>query len=101
MLILTDRAVAVLKTVCETGGLRIGVDSSGCSGLQYKMALESDPTPDDEILDLSGIRVFVDPASSLWLAGVIVDFVDGVGGGGFQFENPNAKGKCSCSGSCG
>ncbi len=104
MLTLTDRAVSVLKTVCTpaTPALRIGVVTEGCSGLQYRMALETAPGSDDEVLDLAGLTVLIDPPSSMWLTGVTVDFVDGAEGGGFVFNNPNAQGKCACSsGSCG
>ena len=102
MLTLTDKAVEVLKTVLDGQGLRIGVDAGGCSGLQYRMGLESEPTDGDDVLEFSGVQIFVDPASSLWLHGVTVDFVEGAEGAGFKFDNPNAAGKCACSaGSCG
>ena len=103
MLTLTERAVDVLKGFCEGGGLRIGANSSSCAGLQYNMALEREPAAEDHVVEQSGIRVFVDPASSMWLTGVVVDFVDGMNGGGFTFENPNApQKKCACSGGgCG
>jgi iron-sulfur cluster assembly protein len=104
MLTLTDRAVSVLKTVFaeDSQGLRIGVATGGCAGVQYSMGLENEAGEDDEVLDLSGVRVFVAKPSTMFLAGVVVDFVEGEGGGGFTFTNPNAPAKCSCSsGGCG
>jgi iron-sulfur cluster assembly protein len=102
MLTLTDRAVSVLKTVCaDDAGLRIGVVTGGCAGLQYRMGLEREAGADDEVLDLEGVRVFVDRPSTLWLTGVVVDFVETEDGGGFVFNNPNTAGKCSCAGGCG
>lgn len=101
MLTLTDRAVSVLKTVCAEQSLRIGVVTGGCAGLQYRMGLEREAGAEDEVLELSGIRVLVDRPSGLWLAGVVVDFVETGEGGGFVFDNPNTAGKCSCAGGCG
>ena len=101
MLTLTDRAVSVLKTVCADQALRIGVVTGGCAGLQYRMGLEREAAADDEVLEMAGIRVLVDPPSTMWLTGVVVDFVEGDEGGGFVFTNPNSAGKCSCAGGCG
>lgn len=102
MLTLTDRAVSVLKSLCaeEALGLRITVNSSGCSGIQYGMALEEAPTAEDEVLTFDELKVFIDPPSSMWLTGVTVDYVEGDQGAGFQFDNPANQSKCSCSGSC-
>lgn len=103
MLILTDRAQSVLSALCaeEAMALRISVNASGCSGLQYGMALEEEPGAGDEVLTFGELKVFVDPPSSLWLTGVTVDYVEGEEGAGFQFDNPATASKCSCSGKCG
>lgn len=102
MLTLTDRAVSVLKSLCaeEALGLRISVNSSSCSGIQYGMSLEETPGADDEVLTFDELKVFVDPPSSMWLTGVTVDYVEGEEGAGFQFNNPASESKCSCSGKC-
>lgn len=103
MLTLTDRAATILKDACADNslGLRIAVDTAGCEGLQYQLALQTQGGDTDEILELSGIRVFLDRPSTLWLAGVTIDYVDAEDGAGFIFDNPNAGAKCACSGGCG
>ncbi len=84
-------------------GLRIGIAGGGCSGFQYTMALEKNPEDDDTVLDIADFKVYVDPHSAPLLAGVSVDFLDGLEGSGFKFENPNATNSCACgsSFSCG
>ena len=77
-------------------GLRIKVEGGGCSGFQYGMKLEQEAEIDDEILDFSGLKVLVDTNSAALLDGVTVDFVDGLEGSGFKFENPNATNSCGC-----
>ena len=103
MLTLTDRAVSVLKSICaeEALGLRITVNNSGCSGIQYGMSLEEQPGQGDEVLTFDDLKVFIDPPSAMWLTGVNVDYVEGEEGAGFRFDNPAAGDKCSCSGKCG
>ncbi len=100
MLTVTERAVAAVKSVREddTQGLRISVSSGGCSGLKYNLVLETESESGDEILEFGGVKVFVDSGSVMWLAGTVVDFVNAGNDSGFIFENPNAGGKCSCSG---
>ncbi|MGE4278493.1 MAG: HesB/IscA family protein [Magnetospirillum sp.] len=103
MLTMTDRAVSVLSALCaeEALGLRISVNNSGCSGIQYGMSLEEQPAQGDEVLTFGDLKVYVDAPSAMWLTGVQVDYVEGEEGAGFQFDNPAAAGKCSCSGKCG
>lgn len=100
MLTVTDRAVAAIKSVREndTQGLRVMVASGGCSGLKYSLGLVEESAADDEVLEFGGIKVFVDPSSVMWLTGAVMDFVNAGADAGFIFENPNAGGKCSCSG---
>lgn len=98
MLTLTDRAVDAIRNVCsgDVQGLRIMVVTGGCAGMQYKMGLETEALDDDKVLEFSGVKVFLDSASVGLLTGATMDFVDGVQGAGFVFENPNAGSKCSC-----
>jgi iron-sulfur cluster assembly accessory protein len=77
-------------------GLRISVTGGGCSGMQYGMSLEEQARIDDVIVEIDGIKVFVDPFSAPMLAGVTVDFQDGMDGSGFRFTNPNASASCGC-----
>lgn len=100
-LALTDSAVEQVKKLLARDaradcGLRIAVTDGGCSGLSYKLDFDNQQRPDDRVLDLSGVRVFVDNGSAPYLAGIVIDFVDGLYGGGFKFINPNATATCGC-----
>ena len=83
----------------KDAGLRIAVLPGGCSGFQYGLNIEDGPEEDDEVFELSGIRVFVDPFSAQYLEGVEIDYVTGMMGSGFQFKNPQATGGCACGSS--
>ena len=100
MLTLTPTAVEKVKTVMsqrgENGGLRISVVGGGCSGFQYQMTIDKESNSEDKIIEQDGIRMFIDPRSSLYLTGTIVDYVETLTGAGFKFDNPNAKGSCGC-----
>ncbi|MET0069579.1 MAG: iron-sulfur cluster assembly accessory protein [Candidatus Thiodiazotropha sp.] len=80
-------------------GLRISVTGGGCSGMQYGLALEESPNKDDTIIEVDGLKLFVDPYSAPMLNGVRVDFLDSMEGSGFKFENPNASASCGCGNS--
>jgi iron-sulfur cluster assembly accessory protein len=80
-------------------GLRVGVLPGGCSGFQYGLNIEDEAGEDDMILETAGIRLFVDPFSLQYLAGVEIDFVSTFQGSGFTFNNPNASGGCGCGSS--
>jgi len=100
MITLTPDAIAKVKSILaerkEDSGLRIAVVGGGCSGFQYQMTLDKEPRADDEIIDMEGLRVFVDTKSLLYLNGTKVDYVDDLNGSGFKFDNPNAKASCGC-----
>ncbi|MDK2776224.1 MAG: iron-sulfur cluster assembly accessory protein [Pseudomonadota bacterium] len=101
MITMTDSAISAVRrfmdsTAAPVAGLRIKVEGGGCSGFQYGMKLEQEAESDDEILDFSGLKVLVDTNSAALLDGVTVDFVDGLEGSGFKFENPNATNSCGC-----
>ncbi|PKU21898.1 HesB/IscA family protein [Telmatospirillum siberiense] len=101
MIALTDNAVDAVRRVLEdsedgVAGLRISVETGGCSGYLYKLGLESEPLDGDAVVDFAGVKVFVDSDSWPLLDGAEVDFVEDVSGTGFVFNNPNAKAKCGC-----
>ena len=83
----------------ERAGLRVAVLPGGCSGFQYGLNIEDAPEGDDEILDLDGLKVFVDPFSAQYLEGVQIDYVTSMMGAGFTFNNPVATGGCGCGSS--
>jgi iron-sulfur cluster assembly protein len=100
MIMLTDGAIAKVKSILaerkEDAGLRIAIIGGGCSGFQYQMTLDKESQEDDKIIDMEGIKVFVDPKSLLYLNGTKIDYVDGANGSGFVFDNPNARLSCGC-----
>jgi|TARA_R110000824_G_scaffold164685_13_gene341089 iron-sulfur cluster assembly protein len=79
-------------------GLRIAVRGGGCSGFQYdlKFISEDEATNMDQEFVINDVRVFIDPKSSLYLDGVVLNYEDGLMGSGFRIENPNAKTTCGC-----
>ncbi|HEX8212068.1 MAG TPA: iron-sulfur cluster insertion protein ErpA [Longimicrobium sp.] len=83
----------------ESAGLRVGVLPGGCSGFQYGLNIEDEAGEDDMVLESNGVRLFVDPFSLQYLAGVEIDFVSTFQGSGFTFNNPNASGGCGCGSS--
>ncbi len=77
-------------------GIRVGVVGGGCSGFQYSMDFENAARDGDATFEQDGITVYVDPMSSMYLQGVTVDYVVGLQGAGFKFNNPNARNTCGC-----
>lgn len=101
MISLTERAIdRVRQFIGEQeepyAGIRVRVVAGGCSGFEYKMNLEQTGSEKDQVLNLDGVKVFVDEESMLYLDGTQIDFVESVKGSGFAFQNPNAKGTCGC-----
>lgn len=98
MLTITPRAAVAVKNVYDPEflGLRIIVSSSGCSGLSYRMGLETEIEAEDKVIEVEGVKVLVDPNSAQLLTGATMDFVESYEGTGFVFDNPNVK-SCSCS----
>ena len=83
----------------ENAGLRVSVLPGGCSGFQYGLNIEETFESDDEIFELQGIKIFIDPFSSQYLDGVEIDYTSSMMGQGFVFNNPNATGGCGCGSS--
>ena len=100
MVTLTPVAIAKVKEILserkEGAGLRIAVIGGGCSGFQYQMTLDREANADDKIIDMEGIKIFIDTRSLLYLNGTQVDYIEGENGSGFKFENPNAEASCGC-----
>lgn len=81
------------------GGLRLGVQGGGCSGLSYHIRFDSHPRERDRIFEQGGIRVFVDPKSFVYLNGTTLEWEETLMHRGFVFQNPNAKKSCGCGSS--
>lgn len=104
---LTEKAAAEVRNIRssnnipESHGLRLGVKGGGCSGLTYILAFDEKSNDKDIVLDLHGIKVFVDQKSMFYLSGTVLDFTDGLNGRGFVFNNPQAAKTCGCGSSFG
>ena len=85
--------------VGEDAGLRVSILPGGCSGFQYGLNVVDGPDDDDEVFELSGVPIFIDPFSVQYLEGVVIDYVTSMMGQGFTFNNPNATGGCGCGSS--
>ena len=77
-------------------GIRIGVKTSGCSGLAYVLEFVDVQDPEDTLFETDGVRVFVDPKSLVYLDGTIVDFAKEGLNEVLEFKNPNVAGECGC-----
>ena len=86
------------QNVSNEAFLKVGVVSGGCSGLIYNLDFSTNeqPTEQDQVFMINGIKVLVDMRSFLYLAGTELDYTDGFEGQGFHFHNPNANRTCSC-----
>lgn len=101
MIQVTDKALAQIKNIMEAEDkqdhlLRIGVRSGGCSGLSYVMEFSKEQLPNDEVIEMNGIKILVDVFSAMYLKDSELDFSDGLNGAGFEFKNPNAARSCGC-----
>lgn len=77
-------------------GLRLGIKTSGCSGLAYVLEFVDELNDDDQVFDNNGIKVIVDAKSLVYLDGTQLDFVKEGLNEGFKFINPNVKDECGC-----
>ena len=81
------------------GGLRLGVQGGGCSGLSYNIRFDSQPRERDRVFEFDGVRLFVDPKSFLYLSGMVLDYEESLIKQGFAFVNPNSSKSCGCGSS--
>ena len=77
-------------------GIRLGVRTTGCSGLAYVLEFVDELAAEDQVFESHGVKVIIDPKSLVYLDGTELDFVKEGLNEGFQFNNPNAKGECGC-----
>lgn len=77
-------------------GIRLGVKTTGCSGLAYVLEFVDAPDSTDKVFHQHGIDVYVDPKSMVYLDGTELDFVRSGVNEGLQFTNPNSAGECGC-----
>lgn len=77
-------------------GIRLGVKTSGCSGMAYTMEFVDEIQADDLVFEDLGVKIFIDPKSHVYLDGTVVDYTKEGLQEGFKFENPNVKESCGC-----
>ncbi|MBV7540510.1 iron-sulfur cluster assembly protein IscA [Acidovorax sp. sic0104] len=77
-------------------GVRLGVKTTGCSGLAYKLEYVDDTEPEDIVFENHGVKVLIDPKSLAYIDGTELDFVREGLNEGFRFNNPNERDRCGC-----
>jgi iron-sulfur cluster insertion protein len=101
---LTPKAIEMVRKMHAKEGLgadhgmRIGVVGGGCSGFQYSLKFDRQKEG-DRVTDFGGVLVFVDEISLPYMAGTTLDYVEGLHGAGFRFDNPRASRTCGCGSS--
>jgi iron-sulfur cluster assembly protein len=101
MIQVTPKAIQKIKEQfakhgVSEGGLRLGVQGGGCSGLSYLFKFEPKPRETDNKYEFDGVQVYIDPKSLIYLDGMTLDYRESLIRSGFVFENPNAKKSCGC-----
>ena len=77
-------------------GVRLGVKTTGCSGLAYVLEFVDELADEDQVFENHGVKVIIDPKSLVYLDGTELDFVKEGLNEGFKFNNPNVRGECGC-----
>jgi iron-sulfur cluster assembly protein len=100
MITITERAAAKVKQVIQRRGrgegIRLGVRTTGCSGMAYVLEYVDFPTTEDQCVECQGCKLFIDPKSSAYLNGMEIDYVKNGLNEGFEFRNPNERDRCGC-----
>jgi iron-sulfur cluster insertion protein len=104
MITITDKAAEKVKEIAaaealEGQGLRLRVVGGGCAGFTYDLYFEDKLGEMDEEFEDKGVKLYVDPLSFQYLEQTEIDYVEGVHGSGFKFNNPNVKSTCGCGSS--
>ena len=97
---LTDSAATHVKSYLEKRGkgvgVRLGVKTTGCSGMAYTIEFADQVGNEDQVFEDKGVKVIVDPKSMVYLSGTELDFTREGLNEGFKFTNPNEKERCGC-----
>lgn len=100
MITLTEKAAEKVKTHLANRnkghGIKLGVRSSGCSGLSYVLEFVDHINPEDQVFHTNEVNVYVDPKSLIYLTGMVLDWKKEGLNEGFDFQNPNVKDECGC-----
>ncbi|MGB5325536.1 MAG: iron-sulfur cluster assembly protein IscA [Pseudomonadales bacterium] len=97
---MTEKAVQHVRSQLEQRGkglgIRVGVKTTGCSGMAYVLEFVDEVEASDEVFEQEGVKLVVDPKSLVYIDGTEMDFVKDGLNEGFEFRNPNAAGECGC-----
>lgn len=98
---LTEAAVARVRELMEGAGgeavgLRIGIKNAGCAGMAYKLDVAREIPAGDEVVELNGVRIFIDPSAVLFILGTVMDYEVTKLSASFTFKNPNQVDACGC-----
>jgi len=101
MIIVTEAATKEIRRLAQDSGqtdmmVRFGVETGGCSGMQYSMDFTEQTGVSDRVFNQGDLAVVCDEESLAYLDGLEVDYSDKLVGGGFRFHNPNARRSCGC-----
>ncbi len=91
-----ERVRSFLQNRGKGLGLRVGVKTTGCSGLAYVLEFVDELNNDDQVFEQDGLKLIVDGKSLVYIDGTQLDFVKEGLNEGFQFNNPNVSGECGC-----
>ena len=104
MVLITSVAASKVNEIREAEGiepqmaLRLRVVGGGCAGFSYDLYFDEIAEVDRE-LEITGVKVVIDEMSLMYLVGTEIDYVEGLQGAGFKFNNPNVKTTCGCGSS--
>jgi len=96
----TDKAADRIQSFLEKRGkglgLRLGIKTTGCSGLAYVIEFADETNPEDQVFESNGVKVIIDPKSLVYIDGTELDYTKEGLNEGFKFANPNVKDECGC-----
>jgi iron-sulfur cluster insertion protein len=101
MIYITEKAAKQIRLIADEQGIdnyciRVKVKGGGCAGFEYDLGFDDQVGELDEVCELDGVKVIVDPISMQYIEGTAIDWGDGLLGSGFRFNNPSATGSCGC-----
>jgi iron-sulfur cluster insertion protein len=104
MIYITEKAAEKIKEISDSEGIgyysvRVKVQGGGCAGFTYDLFFDDKIVDMDEVAELDGVKVIIDPLSFQYMDEVTMDYIEGTISAGFKFLNPNVKGTCGCGNS--
>ena len=98
---LSENAASRIKEIMSSAekdsiGVRVGVKSGGCAGMSYVLEYAKETKPNDEVIEDKGVKVFIDPAATMYLLGTEMDYKKEEFSSSFVFNNPNETERCGC-----